>query len=98
MFQRIPSITTTELEKLDRPVIIDVRETHEYKGGHIPKAKNVPLGQIAAFSSTEPVYVICASGMRSKRAAKILRKNGVEVTNVRGGMMAWQGLVKGGIK
>lgn len=29
--------------------------------------------------------------MRSKRAAKVMKKNGIDVTNVRGGMSAWRG-------
>ncbi|WP_099225107.1 rhodanese-like domain-containing protein [Listeria costaricensis] len=100
MFKRIPSISTAELaEKLAaKPLLLDVREPHEFRAGHIPRAKNIPLGQVASFQSEEPVYVICASGMRSKRAVKLLRKKGVEAINVKGGMMLWQGLTKGGAK
>ncbi|WP_239255654.1 rhodanese-like domain-containing protein [Listeria ilorinensis] len=100
MFKRIPSISTAELaDKLpEKPLLIDVREPHEFRGGHIPRAKNIPLGQVVNFKSTEPVYVICASGMRSKRAVKMMRKNGMDATNVKGGMMLWQGVTKGGAK
>ena len=36
------------------------------------------------------VVVICQSGMRSKQASKLLRKQGFnKVTNVKGGMNAW---------
>jgi rhodanese-related sulfurtransferase len=31
------------------------------------------------------------SGMRSRRAYKILKKKGLDVVNVNGGMMAWKG-------
>ncbi|WP_371259111.1 rhodanese-like domain-containing protein, partial [Streptococcus cristatus] len=36
---------------------------------------------------------ICHSGVRSKLAAKKLKKKGYDVINVRGGMSAWTGKV-----
>ncbi|MGO1747112.1 rhodanese-like domain-containing protein, partial [Alkalibacterium gilvum] len=36
------------------------------------------------------------SGMRSKRAAKVLQKKDYQVINVRGGMNQWNGKVRGG--
>lgn len=97
-FKRTPTISTSELEsKLsEKPQVIDVREPHEFKNGHIPGAKNVPLGKIPAYTPKGQVYVVCQSGMRSKRAAKMLLKQGHDVTNVRGGMMAWAGAKRGG--
>lgn len=97
-FNRIPSIKTTELESQlsERPQILDVREPHEFKAGRIPNAKNVPLRKISTYTPKGKVYVICQSGMRSKKAAKLLKSQGYEVVNVRGGMSAWTGNVRGG--
>lgn len=97
-FNRIPSLSTKELaQKLpQKPLILDVREPYEFEAGHIPGAKNVPLGKVASYKTEKPVYVICQSGMRSKRAAKLLKANGIDVTNVAGGMANWTGPVKGG--
>lgn len=97
-FKRIPSISTKELEgkMKNKPLIIDVRSSAEFKGGHIPGAKNVPLQKIEQFEPKGSCYVICASGMRSKRAVKLLKANGCQATNVTGGMSRWQGPVKGG--
>jgi len=44
-------------------------------------------------ATKETLYVICHSGVRSKLAAKKLKKNGYDVINVRGGMSAWTGKV-----
>lgn len=100
LFNRIPSISTADLQqKLDSNlVLLDVRTPSEYRGGHIASAKNVPLSKIAGYQqrSDEPVYVICQSGMRSKQAAKILKKKGYEVVNVTGGMNRWSGPTRGG--
>lgn len=94
-FTRIDSISTDELEKRLKSNIqlIDVRMPAEFRRGHIKEAKNVPLSQIGQFSpaNKELIYVICHSGMRSKLAAKMLKKKGYDVVNVRGGMSAWTG-------
>lgn len=98
LFKRIPTVSTKELERKlpEKPTIIDVREPVEFRGGHIPGAKNVPLAKISTFDPKGNVYIICQSGMRSKRAAKQLMKKGHDVINVRGGMMAWAGAKRGG--
>ena len=95
-FTKIKSVTTDELQSVlkEKPVILDVREPHEFKNGHIPGAKNVPLGTIGTYTGKSPVYVICASGGRSTQATKKLTKMGVDATNVKGGMMMWKGARK----
>lgn len=99
-FNKVPSISTKELqEKLKKSIVLlDVRTPSEYRSGHIAKAKNIPLNKINSYqgSSAETTYVICQSGMRSKRAAKMLQKNGYQVVNVRGGMSQWNGQIQGG--
>lgn len=98
LFKKIPTISTKELERklTDKPQIIDVREPHEFRGGHIPGAKNIPLNKVEKFIPKGTTYVVCQSGMRSKKAAKILMKNEAEVVNIRGGMMSWSGPTRGG--
>lgn len=99
LFSRNTAITTKELENdLLKKTILDVRTPGEYRTGHISNAKNIPLDKIAAYAGpTEtPVYVICQSGMRSKRAAGILKRKGYTAINVRGGMSQWTGTIKGG--
>lgn len=95
----IPTISTSGLsERLSEDIkLLDVRSSAEYRSGHIAKAVNVPLNKIDTYNGKEKqVYVICQSGMRSKKAAKVLSKKGYEVTNVRGGMSQWNGKVRGG--
>lgn len=92
------SVTTTELEnilKKGKITLLDVRTPQEYRGGHIKEAQNIPLQTIDTYrgKETEPVYVICHSGMRSKRAASVLSKKGYDVINVKGGMMVYKGKI-----
>lgn len=98
LISKVRSISGEELkEKMERGNVqlIDVREPHEFAMGHIKGARNVPLSQIEQLSvvKNSSVYVICQSGMRSKRAYKILNKKGIDVINVTGGMLKWNGAV-----
>jgi rhodanese-related sulfurtransferase len=75
-------------------VVIDVREPEEYVSGHVPGARLMPLGRLAQHVAEMPpgqrVYVICASGNRSKVAADLLGRAGVDAVSVAGGTGGWQ--------
>ena len=98
LFTKIDSISTGELKaKLKEPIqLLDVRTPTEFRRGHIQEAKNVPLTEIGSYepATKETLYVICQSGVRSKIAAKKLKKKGYDVINVRGGMNHWPGDVE----
>jgi rhodanese-related sulfurtransferase len=73
-------------------IVIDVREPDEYVTGHVPGARMVPLARLAQVSDlprNRPVYVICASGNRSKAGASLLTGAGVNAYSVAGGTGAW---------
>ncbi|GGR83792.1 sulfurtransferase [Streptomyces humidus] len=76
-------------------VLLDVRETPEWKAGHAPGALHLPLSRLLAGAPLPggaqgaPVITICRSGHRSRRAAALLAGRGVEATDVSGGMTAW---------
>ena len=81
----------------DDALVLDVREDKEYASGHIPKAKHIPLGQLASRLQEldkykgKPILVTCRSGQRSARACGILKKAGFEtVYNQAGGIIAWE--------
>ena len=77
-------------------VLIDVRTPREYRDGHIPGSKNVPLqfledmGTIAEDLDT-PVFVYCQSGARSRQAAAMLDRMGYRNVKNLGGIAAWNG-------
>jgi len=74
--------------------LLDVRENSEWKSGHAPGAVHVALGDIdkapRRLRRGRPVVVMCASGMRSRTAAKHLRGLGWDAASLSGGMAAWQ--------
>jgi len=78
-------------------VVLDVRTPDEYNRGHLPDAKlmNVNDGnfkqQLSTLQKDKPVYVYCAAGVRSNKAAKIMRQEGfTQVFELKGGLQAWQ--------
>ena len=77
-------------------VLLDVRSPQEYRDGHIPGSKNLPLRSLHyAFSVVEhkdsPVYVYCLSGVRSGQAVNALQEMGyANVRNI-GGIASYSG-------
>lgn len=92
-FSKIPAISTTELKKIinDKDkLFVDVRTKAEYKSNGLRQFKNMPLGSdYSKLPMNKEIVVICQSGMRSKAACKQMKKLGLNVTNVRGGMSAY---------
>ena len=82
----------------DAPVVVDVREQHEWDEGHIPGAVHVPRGHLesriegAVRDREKPVVLYCASGNRSALAAHTLQSLlGYEnVSSMTGGITLWK--------
>ncbi|WP_409301635.1 rhodanese-like domain-containing protein [Peribacillus sp. SCS-155] len=79
--------------------LIDVREANEYEAGHILGARNIPLTQMKTrlkeLRQDKPVYLYCQSGLRSGRAAQMLKRKGYnDLYHLKGGFKQWQGKIK----
>ncbi len=78
--------------------LLDVRAQEEFDEGHIAGARLVDVNDtafvdkaLAVLDKNRPVAVYCRSGRRSARAALLLCEQGFhEVTNLAGGVIAWQ--------
>lgn len=75
------------------PLVLDVREPHEFAYGHIEGARLIPLGDLAQRMKELPrdreIICVCRSGHRSRKATRQLKADGLKVSNLRGGMLAW---------
>ena len=84
-----------KLDKGEQLNIIDVRETDEVAAGKIPSAINIPLGlvefRLQDLDKSKEYILVCRSGGRSSKAAAFLEGRGFHVTNMDGGMLAWEG-------
>lgn len=87
------AISVEGLAALEGALLVDVREPDEFAGGHVPGARNIPLGDIRdrtpELTDAPVVYVICQSGRRSAYACEVLASSGIHPVNVTGGTTAW---------
>ena len=79
------------------PLLLDVREPHEFAAGHLPGAVNLPLSQLDARAAEVPatgaVVVYCQGGTRSAQAVARLQA-GFGLGNLRsleGGIGGYEG-------
>ena len=75
-----PKVDLAELVK-NGAVVVDVRTTGEYAGGHVNGSLNIPLDQLKSnlkkFKGKDQVIITCcASGIRSASAKNILKNAG----------------------
>lgn len=94
----IPQLSVEEADRALRAgalTVLDVRSETEWKEGHLPGARHIPLGylrdRLAELSKRTPLITQCLSGGRSAIAASLLRASGFnEVSNLSGGFEAWK--------
>jgi SulP family sulfate permease len=92
----VPSQTLwQQLRGAAPPLVVDVREPREFKQGHIPQARLLPLSKLLAeppdLPRDQPIVLVCRSGRRSVRAAARLHEQGYhKLTILQGGMLAWE--------
>jgi len=80
------------------PLLVDVREQHEFEEGHIPGAVHVPRGHLEsriegrAGDRSQPIVLYCASGQRSALAAHTLGEllGYQDVASMTGGITLWK--------
>ena len=80
-------------------VLLDVRTAQEYREGHIPSGKNVPLQELDRVTAMvpekdAPLFVYCHSGARSSQAVKLLARMGYTNLKNIGGIAAYTGKVE----
>ena len=91
----VPEVTVDQLANATAggAPVVDVREPDEYASGHVAGAVLIPMSQVVARSGEltrdGPVYIVCASGQRSGKAAQWYRSQGIDARNLAGGMKAW---------
>jgi rhodanese-related sulfurtransferase len=97
----LPTIDAREAERRlredpARPVLVDVREHHEFVTVRAPGAILVPTSSFTArvgeLPLDRPLMIVCHVGGRSAAVASYLIRSGrTDVVNVAGGMDAWEG-------
>lgn len=93
-YETVSVETARELQQAGA-VLIDVRETSEFRAGHAVGARSLPLSNLSSryereLAKERDILVICQSGARSAQACNYLSGMGYKVTNVSGGTAAWR--------
>ncbi len=94
---QVKNITPEELQQRlkngEDVTLLDVREDHEFRAGHIEGSFHIPLGQVLQryreLNPDKEAVVICRSGNRSRLACEWLSEKGFDVLNLEGGLIRW---------
>ncbi len=96
----VPEVDVAEADRRQRegpdgPLLIDVREDHEFAEVRAPGAVFMPMSTFAQrageLPADRPLMIVCHLGGRSAAVAGYLIRSGrTDVVNVAGGMDAWE--------
>jgi rhodanese-related sulfurtransferase len=93
----IGTLEATRLMNQGHTLVLDVREEKDYAAGHVPKARHIPVRELASRLEeigkfkAKSVIVTDRSAARAGAACRLLKQSGfANVYQLRGGMGAWQ--------
>lgn len=76
-------------------VVIDLRDSKEFREGHIVEAINIPFAKIAErmneLDKARPIVLVDKIGQHSAAAGRQLKQAGFQVNRLQGGMSEWTG-------
>jgi rhodanese-related sulfurtransferase len=90
-----PALAAERLAAIEPPLAVDVRAPREREAKHIEGSLSLPLNhlteRVAELPKDRPLLVYCAGGYRSSIAASLLLRHGfTDVTEIAGGIAAWE--------
>ena len=91
------TLDATRLMNKGPHLVLDVSDGAEFAAGHLPKARNIPvrelagrLDEIGKFKD-KPVLVTAKGAARAGAAARLLKRSGFNnVYQLKGGTAAWE--------
>ena len=79
---------------LANALVLDTRSRSEFASGHLPGALNIPhtelrerLEEVQDAAAGRPTKIMCASGMRSYIAYRVLAQHGFDASTLSGGIL-----------
>jgi adenylyltransferase/sulfurtransferase len=89
-----PAALAARLERSEAPLLLDVREPHEWAIARLPEARLVPLNSLPdaldTLDRSAEIVVYCHHGLRSAAAVDWLREHGFgRARNLVGGIDRW---------
>ncbi|MFF2847404.1 rhodanese-like domain-containing protein [Streptomyces sp. NPDC058001] len=97
---RLPVVKAHRMLQEATAVLPALRETEEWRAGHISGGQHLPLSGLTAGAKVSSAYagsrllLVCRSGQRSQHAAHLPGQRGMDAVEVTDGLKAWvrQGL------
>jgi rhodanese-related sulfurtransferase len=93
----IGTLEATRLMNQGTTLVLDVDDQKEYAEGHLPRARHIPMGELASRLEeigkfkNKPVIVTGRRGTRAGAACRFLKRSGfANVYQLKGGLAAWQ--------
>ncbi len=87
------------LDKQEKIILIDVRNSDEHEKFSIPGSVSIPLNyiedasainKIKALCAGKQIYCYCKTGTRSDLAVKVLNKHNIKSKSIQGGIESWR--------
>lgn len=95
--QKITADQMLEAIEFESIQLIDVRTPEEFKEGSLKKSQNICItnedfkAQAEKLDKNKPVYLYCKSGVRSAKAAEVLKEMGFKIIHeMSGGIEVWK--------
>jgi len=92
----VSALAMPSLQRKGKSILIDVNKADSFNTGHIPSAINMPLESFDVNDKTinkhkdSTIIIMCQTGTRSNKAAKLLVKAGFSNVNIlQGGLVSW---------
>lgn len=92
----VSALELPAFQRTGKSVILDVNKADVFAQSHIPNSVNIPLEEISGDNKAlikhqkSTCIVVCQSGNRSQKAAKMMIDLGFKnVTVLRGGLLSW---------
>jgi rhodanese-related sulfurtransferase len=91
-----PSMFNSKLKEISNKILIDVRTKPEFENGTIEDAINLDIlngdfeSELVKLDKSKTIFVFCAKGGRSGKAAKLLEESGFKtIYDLKGGYSNW---------
>ena len=85
------------LQTSESKILLDCRTAKEYASGHLEGSINIDFfkgsfeSEVKKLSTSQPIFIYCASGNRSGKACNALEKAGfTKIHDLAGGISAWK--------